>query len=107
MASSKHSVLGGVSSLWSGASLQAAKHTLSSVLGYIEITTHDTSKVPAGNGENLLLISVTLLRRTVVSMSTCGSFLTQGCKIYSVNNDKFSTAVPFPDVRSLIRLFGL
>ena len=107
MASSKHSVLGDVCSLRSKTSLQAARPTLLSILGYIEITSHDTSKVPAGNGENLLLISVTLLRRAVVSMSICGSFLTQGCKKYSVNNDKFSTAVPLPDVINLVGLFGL
>ena len=107
MASSKHSILGDVCSLWSKASLQAARLTLLSILGYIEITSHDTSKVPAGNGENLLLISVTLLRRAVISMSICGSFLAQRCKKYSVNNDKFSTTVPLPDVINLIGLFGL
>ena len=105
MASSKHSVLGDVCSLRSKASLQTARPTLLSILGYIEITSHDTSKVPAGNGKNLLLISVTLLRRAVVSMYICGSFLMQGCKKYSVNNDKFSTAVPLPDVINLTRLF--
>ena len=34
-------------------------------------------------------------------------FFTQGCRKYSLNNDKFSTAVPFPEVISLIGLFGL
>ena len=107
IALSKHSVQGDVCFLRSRASLEAAKPTSLSVLVYIEITSYDTSKVPAGNGENLLIISVILLKRAVVSMGIFGYFLTQGCRKFSVNNDKFSTAVPFPEVISLIRLFGL
>ena len=67
-ASSRHSVLGDNSSLPSKASLQAVKHTSLSILGYMEITSRETSKA-SGGGENLLLMSAILFKRAFVSMS--------------------------------------
>ena len=43
--------------------------SLLSILGYMEITSHETSKAPAGKGENLLLMSAILFNKAVVSMS--------------------------------------
>ena len=57
MASSKQSVLGDNFSLRSKAALHASSPTLFSMLGYIEITSHETNKAPAGNGEKRRLIS--------------------------------------------------
>ena len=107
MASSKQSILGDNFSLRSKAVLQVSSPTLLSMLGYIEMTSHETNKVPAGNGEKRLLISSTFFKRAVVSIRICGSFFTQGGKKYSVNRDKFSTAVPLPEVINQIGLLGL
>ena len=59
MASSKQSVLGDNFSLRSKAALHAPSPTLLSMLGYTEMTSHETNKVPAGNGEKRRLISST------------------------------------------------
>ena len=36
----------------------------------------------------------TFFKSAVVSIRICGPFVTQGCKKYSVNKDKFSTVCP-------------
>ena len=51
MASSKQSVLGENFSLPFKAALHEDNPTSLSMLGYIEITSHETNNVPAGNGE--------------------------------------------------------
>ena len=77
---------------------QAALHednpTSLSMLEYMEMTSHKTNNVPAGNGEKRRLISSTLFKRAVVFTRICGSFLMQGCNKYSVNKDKFSNNCP-------------
>ena len=103
---SKQSVLGDNFYLQFKAALNEDNPTSLSMLGYIEITSHETNNIPAGNGEKRRLISSTF-SRAVVSARICGSFLIQGCKKYSVNTDKFSTAVPFPEVINRIGLFSL
>ena len=57
MAPSKQTVLGDNFSLRPKAAWQASSPTLLSMLGYIEMTSHETNKVPAGNGEKRRLIS--------------------------------------------------
>ena len=51
MASSKQSVPGDNFSLRFKAALHEDNPTSLSMLGYIEITSHETNNVPAGNGE--------------------------------------------------------
>ena len=64
MASSKKSVLGDNFSLRFKATYHEDNPTSLSMLGYIEITSHETNNIPAGNGEKRRLISSTFFQES-------------------------------------------
>ena len=68
MASSKQSVLGDNLSLRFEAVLHAPNPTSLSILGHIEMTSHETDKVPAGNSEKRQLISLTFFKSAMVGV---------------------------------------
>ena len=80
--------------------LTAVRPSLLSMLGNIETTSHQTSKVPVGKGP-LLFRSSILLSRSVVLLMNDANFPAIGCKLNSVKADKFSITVPQQDVISL------
>lgn len=59
--------------------LTAVRPSLLSMLGNIETTSHETSRVPAGK-RPLLLRSSNLLSRSVVSLINDGNLRASGCK---------------------------
>ena len=59
--------------------LTAVRPSLLSMLGNIETTSHETSRVPVGKGP-LLFKSSNLLSRSVVSLINYCNFRASGCK---------------------------
>ena len=78
-ASKMQVVDGNLFSLAFKAFLTAVRPSLLSMLGNIETTSHETSKVPVGKGP-LVLRSSIFLRRSLVSLINDGNFLASGCQ---------------------------
>ena len=78
-ASNMQVVDGSLFSLAFKAFLTAVRPSLLSMLGNIETTSHETSKVPVGKGP-LVLRSSILLSKSVVSLINDGNLRASGCK---------------------------